>query len=86
MKMVQIMPAGGWDAIFKLQDGKLFRTPLAGWALIIEDEVSGMEGISADMDGFTDRVEQIDNFVGYAHESERHEIKRFPVCFETEKK
>ena len=67
-KIVQIMPAPGWVAIFDEEDDELI-SPLVGWALV-QDGSGGQAvvGLAA-----SDKVELCDdqsNFVRYAFVSE----------------
>ena len=46
-KIMQIMPANGWGAVF-LEDGEELITPLAGWALVAKDDgASAVMGLVA---------------------------------------
>jgi hypothetical protein len=67
-KILQIMPANGWGAVF-VEDGEELITPLAGWALVNkEDGATGVMGLVA-----WDRVELAEtqpNFARYMDISE----------------
>ena len=46
-KILQIMPANGWGAVF-VEDGEELITPLAGWALVSQvDGASSVMGLVA---------------------------------------
>lgn len=67
-KILQIMPATGWGAVF-VEDGEELITPLAGWALVTNAEgASSVVGLVA-----WDRVELAEsqpNFARYMDISE----------------
>ncbi len=67
-KILQIMPANGWGAVF-VEDGEELITPLAGWALVTNAEgASSVVGLVA-----WDRVELAEtqaNFARYMDISE----------------
>jgi hypothetical protein len=67
-KIVQIMPAPGWAAIFSDDEDELI-TPLVGWALVQDgDAAPAVVGLAA-----ADKVELCedhDNFLRYAFVSE----------------
>ena len=67
-KILQIMPATGWGAVF-MEDGEELITPLAGWALVSKDDgAASVMGLVA-----WDRVELAEtqpNFARYMDISE----------------
>ncbi len=69
-KILQIMPANGWGAVF-VEDGEELITPLAGWALITQDDgASSVMGLVA-----WERVELAEtqpNFARYMDISEMY--------------
>lgn len=67
-KIIQIMPATGWYATYK-DDAELIYNPLVCWALV---EADGERFISGMDDGSPiDFCEEVGNFAGYAHETEK---------------
>lgn len=64
MKQVkQIIPAEGWRAVYKEDDGSLFVQPLCCWAVVDENGDTSVVGMDA-----SDMVEACDeasNFLGY---------------------
>ena len=81
-KLLQIIPAGGWLVVYKDEDKKQFRIPLACWALCVSEDdgekvysVEGMQGFD-----YVDFCVEDDNFVGYRHGSEPMLEKLKPLC------
>jgi hypothetical protein len=66
MKILQIIPAEGWSAIYADGDGEIFVMPLVCWALVESANVDGEEiiGMTADDSHITDASD--DNLLGYA--------------------
>jgi hypothetical protein len=65
-KIVQIIPAPDWVAIFKMDDGAELSLPLTCWALFqTEDGNSRIEGIYVDAAGDCTAAKSATNFVRY---------------------
>ena len=65
-KIVQIIPAPDWVAIFKMDDGAELSLPLTCWALFqTEDGNSRIEGIYVDAAGDCTAARSASNFVRY---------------------
>lgn len=60
----QIIPAGGWDAVFS-RKGEVHTSPLVCWALVVETEAGepGVEGIVSGSG--THFAEELGGFLGY---------------------
>ena len=67
-KILQIIPAEGWFAIFTHDDKTRSKNPLVCWALVEDGEEIWVEG----MDGgeYVEFCSNITNFSGYEHLSE----------------
>jgi hypothetical protein len=80
-KILQIIPSDGWSARFEEDDGLVHDTPLVCWALTgsfsrFDDseatESRNVVGVCASPDmGYTDFVDESDNFQRYVHISEK---------------
>jgi hypothetical protein len=65
-----IIPATGWWAVFaEPQSNGSHREPLSCWALVEEDGMRTIEGMSADLGQYLPVTTERD-FVGYLHESQ----------------
>lgn len=68
-RILQVMPADGWLAVFETPGGGIFTQRLVCWALKVDDDgyqsVEGMCGYECIGD-----AANINNFDGYVHESE----------------
>ena len=66
-RIVQIVPATGWSAIYAMKNGVpvAYFEPLALWAIVEEEDGSDrhVEGLSGDECILP--VEEIENFLGY---------------------
>ena len=63
----QIIPATGWYARYKLDDGSISEEPLACWALVAEEnaEASGVFGMyGGDFVDFCENASTFDGYVG----------------------
>lgn len=69
-EIIQIMPAGGWYAVFTDGDKGELKSPLVAWALVRttdgDDVCNSVEGIDS-ADGLTDPVTGSRNFDRYEH-------------------
>lgn len=67
-KIIQIIPADGWYSCCKLDDGTLWNTPLACWALIEnQDGTREVRGLEAH--DYVDDAEGDGGFQNYVHKS-----------------
>ena len=68
-KILQIMPAGGWCAIYEqTQETEAFETPLVGWALVKEGGSRSVVGLVAtEGDRWADCADEDSNFRGYRY-------------------
>lgn len=67
-KIIQIIPAEGWLALYNDGQGGQFADRIAMWALVQdEDGKTDVEGLSAT--DYVDRCEEMVNFDCYIHES-----------------
>ncbi len=65
-KIIQIIPADDWFAVFKMDDDAELSMPLNCWALFeLEDGSSRIEGIYVDAAGDCTVAKSADNFVRY---------------------
>ena len=65
-KIVQIIPADAWFAVFKMDDGSELSLPLTCWALFQdEDGSSRIEGIYVDASGDCTAAKSAENFARY---------------------
>jgi hypothetical protein len=65
-KIVQIIPADEWVAVFKMEDDAELSLPLTCWALFQSDDGSSqIEGIYADAAGDCTTARSAPNFVRY---------------------
>jgi hypothetical protein len=65
-KIVQIIPADDWFAVFKMDDDAELSMPLSCWALFqSEDGSSRVEGIYVDAAGDCTAAKSAANFVRY---------------------
>jgi len=68
-KIVQLLPADGWFAVYENDDGSEIKSALSCWALVRDAEgdtsVMGMD--AAD---YVDFAEDTKNFKNYSHVSE----------------
>lgn len=64
-RIVQLLPAAGWMAVYAADDTSEVLEPLVGWALMEspmgEQEVRGL----IDMGGYIDEVSGLSEFQGY---------------------
>jgi hypothetical protein len=65
-KILQIMPAEGWEAVY-VNEGKPIFTNLVCWALVEEGEDTFVAGLDSSLGSpnFVDFVEDLSNFLGY---------------------
>lgn len=68
-KILQIIPAAGWFAVYKNEGEPETLSPLACWALV-EDEEGNTNVQGMDADDYVDFVEDIGNFSKYSHKPE----------------
>lgn len=61
-RIVQIMPADGWKAVYVNGDGVVAVVPLVGWALVEDGE--GRRHVDG-LDGRGDVITLCDNMVGF---------------------
>ncbi|WP_136526306.1 DUF6253 family protein [Geomonas ferrireducens] len=66
-RIIQIIPAAGWYAVYGEGTPAEERSPLACWALTSDGEVIGQVPI----ENCIDNAEDFNNFSRYRHESER---------------
>ena len=65
-KIMQIIPADEWVAVFKMDDGAELSMPLNCWALFqAEDGSSRIEGIYVDAAGDCTAAKSAENFIRY---------------------
>ena len=65
-KIIQIIPADDWFAVFKMDDDAELSLPLNCWALFqAEDGSSTVEGIYVDAAGDCTAAKSAENFVRY---------------------
>ncbi len=65
-KIIQIIPADDWFAVFKMDDEAELSLPLNCWALFeLEDGSSRIEGIYVDAAGDCTVAKSAENFVRY---------------------
>ena len=66
MKIKQIIPADGWQAVYKNDDGSEYKSQMNCWALI-EDErgETRIEGMDVDSDGVCSEANLSTNFLRY---------------------
>jgi len=65
-KIIQIIPAPDWVAIFKMDDGAELSMPLNCWALFqTEEGASRIEGIYVDAAGDCTAAKSAANFIRY---------------------
>lgn len=63
-KVIQIMPADGWYAVYQMSDNVL-RSKLVCWAI---DDEGNLAGFDADDVGFIDDAGAAENFVRFEYE------------------
>jgi hypothetical protein len=65
-KIIQIIPADDWFAVFKMDDDAELSLPLNCWALfLLEDGSSTIEGVYVDAAGDCTAAKSAGNFVRY---------------------
>ena len=65
-KIIQIIPANDWVAVFMMDDGAELSMPLNCWALFqLEDGSSRIEGIYVDAAGDSTAAKSAANFLRY---------------------
>ena len=65
-KIIQIIPADDWAAVFAMDDGAELSLPLNCWALFqLEDGSSRIEGIYVDAAGDSTTAKSAENFLRY---------------------
>jgi hypothetical protein len=65
-KIVQIIPADGWFAVFAMDDGAELSMPLNCWALFQdEDGSSTIDGVYVDAAGDCSAAKAASNFLRY---------------------
>ena len=65
-KIIQIIPADDWVAVFKMDDEAELSMPLTCWALFqLEDGSSRIEGIYVDAAGDCTAAKSAANFIRY---------------------
>jgi hypothetical protein len=65
-KIIQIIPADDWVAVFKMDDEAELSMPLTCWALFqLEDGSSRIEGIYVDAAGDCTAAKAAENFIRY---------------------
>jgi hypothetical protein len=74
-KIVQIIPADGWYAEYRGDDGQPFHMRLVAWALVegtegIDRGVHEVRGLGCDTDEGVDFADDVANFVRYAHKDD----------------
>ena len=68
-KILQIIPADGWCALYKNSTGILFEQPLVCFALVEDkDKEQRIVGMGCD-DTYIDSVDGVSNFAGYTKSS-----------------
>jgi len=65
-KIIQIMPAPGWGAVFNADEGEQYVEPLVGWALV-QDEPAGTRIVGLVASDKVDIADTLPDFGGYAH-------------------
>ena len=67
MKIIQIMPATGWRAVYAGDDGQPFFTDIVCWALVQDGEETSVIGmnVSEDYVDFCNYPTLKSNFLGY---------------------
>lgn len=69
-KILQIIPADDWVAVFKMDDGAELSMPLNCWALFQrKDGSSTIEGVYVDAAGDCTVAKSAENFVRYKRHS-----------------
>lgn len=82
-KIIQIIPSDGWSAVYReSENGKLFASRLPCWALYEDDDgdrfVAAMDTGAGD--DWLEVIENVGNFVGYTHESDKRDLElQFPA-------
>ena len=72
-KILQIIPAEGWQYVCKDDDGSEMVDPLVCWALVeLDTGDRAVEGMA--FGDYIDFVEDLVNFTGYRRSSEHHEV------------
>lgn len=67
-KIIQIIPAVGWLALYQDGQGRQFPVHVSAWALVqLGDGSTDVEGLLAS--DYVDFCEDADNFDEYVHES-----------------
>lgn len=73
-QVIQLIPAAGWYAKYKIEERNFEYTPLIAFALVEETDRDGalryVDGIDCDGLGETELVKGVSNFVTFIHESE----------------
>lgn len=79
-KILQVIPAEGWFAVYKENDGSESSVRLACWALVEETDDEFTDNVVVGMEtGYDQSVDFADtavNFVRYVHTSDQTEEKR----------
>ena len=72
-KILQIIPADGWQYVYESTDGSEIVEPLVCWALFEMDNGERViEGMTDMPMGPITSVEETYGFIGYRHSSEHH--------------
>lgn len=74
-RMIQIIPADGWHARYKQDDGKIELSRLQCFALVERTQERGgpeqtVHGMDADVDGHMEYCDEVSNFLGYVHKDD----------------
>ena len=69
-KIIQIIPATGWWAVYLNENQTLIEGRLSAWALVEEKTETYTHVVGLDSDPECTEVTDADNFVCYRHESE----------------
>jgi hypothetical protein len=62
-KILQIIPSGGWKAVYALDDGQTLVLDLICWALVEERGETSVEGMVGP--DYADFADEESNFLGY---------------------
>lgn len=68
-KIIQIIPANNWYALYKQDDAPDEWVPLVAWAVVKQNGDDFVVGLDACE--YIDFCDETSNFLRYAHESER---------------
>jgi hypothetical protein len=74
-RIVQIVPADGWYAEYRNDDGQRFHMRLVVWALVegtegIDRGVHEVRGLCCDADEGVDFADDVTNFIRYVHSND----------------